>query len=359
MSLTELRVEELRSRLVEEGFDGMYVTYITNVRYLSGFTGSAGSCLILEDTIWFVSDGRYDTQSKQQVKGMEILIGSDPHIQILHKHNVFKGKQKIAFEGDHVSVSDMEKLRITFPECDWTATSEIVERIAMVKDESEIRATRTAVEITDQTFDQIVPEIRPGVTEKEIAAKISYTYKMLGAEADAFDSIIAAGPNSALPHARPGDREIQAGDFVVLDFGAKYEGYHADMTRTVVVKEATDKHREIYETVWESQRLGCEAARDGVACKEVDDACRDHINDKGYGDYFNHGTGHGLGLEIHTNPRFSQLSNDTVYANYLMTIEPGIYVPEFGGVRIEDDVLIQKDGCEILNQTSKDLLVLD
>lgn len=348
----------MRSRLADDGLRGMYVTNLTNVRYLSGFTGSAGSCLILEDKAYFVSDGRYDTQSKQQVKGMDILIGSDPHLKILGEEGVLKNGASVAFEADHVSVNHLEKMRESLPHCNWTPTNEVVERIAMVKDESEIRATRTAVEITDETFSQIVPEIRPGVTEKEIAAKISYTYKMLGAEADAFDSIVVSGPNSALPHARPGEREFQDGDFVVLDFGAKYSGYHADMTRTVVIGEATEKHREIYETVRESQRLGCEAAKDGIACKELDAVCRGHIAERGYGAYFNHGTGHGLGLEIHTNPRFSQLSKDSVYENYLMTIEPGVYLPDFGGVRIEDDVLIQKGGCEVLNQTPREMLVL-
>ena len=359
MSLIENRVEKLREKLADESLEGMLVTNLTNVRYLSGFSGSAGTCLILPEKAYFVSDGRYETQSSQQVVGMEILIGVDPHPKIIRKAKLVPDGIRIAFETEHVSVSSAKKLRDLFPACNWEATTDMVEKIAMVKDRGEIRATRTAVEITDQTFEQIVPAIRPGVTEREIASKISYIYKMFGADGDAFDCIVAGGPNSALPHARPGDRIIQEGDFVILDFGAFYQGYHADMTRTVVVADASDRHKEVYEIVHEAQRLGCEAAKDGVACKEVDSACRDYISESGYGDYFNHGTGHGLGLEIHTNPRFSQLSKDHIYENYLMTIEPGIYIPDWGGVRIEDDILVTSNGCEILNQSTKEMLVLN
>ncbi|MEE2876545.1 MAG: aminopeptidase P family protein [Candidatus Neomarinimicrobiota bacterium] len=358
MSYNAARIEKLRHRLSEEGLVGMYVSNLTNVRYLSGFTGSAGNCFISEESAVFISDGRYDTQSRLQVLEMEIMISNDPHIKTLASKDVI-AKGKIAFEGDEVSVNELEKISLAFSGCDWVATSQLIERIAMVKDESEIRATRTAVEIADAVFEQIVPDIRPGATEKEIAAKIPYACKVLGADAEAFEPIVASGANSALPHARPTEKEIESGDFVVLDFGAKIGGYHSDMTRTVVVGKATEKHREIYETVLEAQRRGCEIAVDGIACKAVDAACRDYIEEQGYGKYFNHGTGHGLGLQIHTNPRFSQLSDDSVSQNYLMTIEPGVYISEFGGVRIEDDVLIRKDDCEILNKSPKELMVLD
>jgi len=358
LSFNAARVENLRHRLAEERLAGIYVTNLTNVRYLSGFTGSAGSCFISEQEAVFISDGRYDTQSRQQVQEMEILISNDPHIKVLASKDMIAKGQRIALEGDEMSMNKGDKISNTIPECEWVATSQIVEKIAMVKDESEIRATQTAVEIADAVFEQIVPEIRLGATEKEIATKIPYACKILGAQAEAFEPIVASGANSALPHARPTDKEIESGDFLVLDFGAKCDGYHSDMTRTVVVGKASEKHRELYETVLEAQRRGCETATDGIACRTVDSACRDYIEEKGYGRYFNHGTGHGLGLEIHTNPRFSQLDNESVFENYLMTIEPGIYIPEFGGVRIEDDVIIRKDGCEILNKSSKELMEL-
>jgi Xaa-Pro aminopeptidase len=233
-----------------------------------------------------------------------------------------------------------------------------VEEIAAVKDKSELRAIRAAVDITDEVFDQLIPELRIGSVERKVAAKISFAYKILGADGDSYDPIVASGPNSALPHAVPSDREFQDGDFVVMDFGALYQGYHADMTRTVAIGSVTDRHREIYSVVQEAQKRGCEAASAGMSCRELDAVTRDYITEQGYGDYYVHGTGHGLGLEVHTMPRLSQISDDTLLENYVITIEPGIYIPEFGGVRIEDDVIIQNDGCEILNRSTKDLLVL-
>ncbi|MFQ6673375.1 MAG: aminopeptidase P family protein [Fidelibacterota bacterium] len=358
MSPVQRRLERLRRRLAEESLDGLLVTNLTNVHYLSNFTGSAGTCLILMDSAYFFSDGRYSTQSKEQVEGMEILIGADPHLEIMKKSDVVKNGWSLGFEANHLTVSELDKLSDLFPRCTWEPTSLMVEAIAAVKDEAELRAIRTAVEITDEVFDQIVPELRLGVQEREIAAKLSYMIKILGADGDAFDPIVAGGPNSALPHAVPSHREFEEGDFVVLDFGARYRGYHADMTRTVVMGTASDKQREVYEVVREAQQRGWEAAKAGMTCKELDSIARDCITKNGYGDRFVHSTGHGLGLEIHTMPRLSQLSEDGLLENYVVTIEPGIYLPDWGGVRIEDDVIIKKEGCEVLNKSTRDLLVL-
>lgn len=358
MSWVEKRVERVRKRLARNSLDAMLVTNLTNVHYLSGFTGSAGTCLILMERAYFVSDGRYLIQSKEQVKGMEIIIGSEPHLEIIKKNHLIPNGISLGFEGDHLTVNQMDEIREFFPESGWESTSRFVEEVAAVKDESELRAIRTAVEMTDKTFEQIVPEVRPGATEREIASRISYAYKMLGAQGDAFDPIVAAGPNSSLPHAVPTDRELKDGDFVVLDFGAQYGGYCGDMTRTVVVGRATKRHEEVYEVVKEAQKRGCEAAKAGMGCKELDSVTRDYITEKGYGEYFVHGTGHGLGLEVHTMPRLFQLSEDRLLENYVVTIEPGIYIKDWGGVRIEDDVIIKKDGCEILNQSPRELLIL-
>ena len=179
------------------------------------------------------------------------------------------------------------------------------------------------------------------------------------AEGEAYSPIVATGPNGALPHAIPTDREFQNGDFIVIDAAAKYSGYHADMTRTPVVGKATEKHKEVYSIVKEAQQRGCDIAKAGVPCKEVDAATREYIGEMGYGKYYTHGTGHGLGLEIHTSPRFSPQSEQVLEVNNVMTIEPGIYLAGWGGVRIEDDVIIGKDDCEILNKTTKDLVVLN
>jgi len=355
VSVFENRKAKLTEKLSQDSLDGMIVTNLTNVHYLSGFTGSAGTCLILSDESYFFSDGRYLTQSQKQVQGMEVFIDEDPHLRIIHKKKLIKNGLNLGFEAIHLSVAEMDKMRTLFPEVKFTSTTNLVEKIACVKDQGEIRNFRKAVEITDDVFDQILPQIREGVKEKEISAKISYAIKVLGGDGDAFDPIVAGGPNSALPHAVPGDREFQKGDFVVLDFGAKFQGYHADMTRTVVVGEASEKHEEIYNIVLKAQEKGIEAVKDGVSCKAIDYATRDFITEKGYGEYYIHSTGHGLGLEIHTMPRLSQSSEDTVYENYVITIEPGIYIPEFGGVRIEDDVVVGKNGAEVLNKAPKEL----
>jgi len=358
MSLILKRVDKLKERLAKESLDGMLVTNLTNVRYLSGFTGSTASCLILEGKSYFISDGRYLTQSREQVQEMEIIIDSGSHLKIIRDNNLISNSATLGFEADFLTVSNMDKLRELFPKTQWEATTRFVEEIAAVKDNSELRTLRAAVEITDKVFDQLIPELKPGAVEREVVAKISFAYKILGADGDSFNPIVASGPNSALPHAVSSDREFQDGDFVVMDFGAQYQGYHADMTRTVAIGSVTDRHREVYAVVQEAQKRGCDAARAGMTCRELDDVTRNYISDKGFGDYYVHGTGHGIGLEVHTMPRVSQISDDTLLENYVVTIEPGIYIPEWGGVRIEDDVIIRKDGCEVLNRSTKELLVL-
>jgi Xaa-Pro aminopeptidase len=232
-----------------------------------------------------------------------------------------------------------------------------LEKLAAVKDDKEIEALRTAVEITDEAYEKILPMLKPGTTEKQVANALSAFYLEHG-DGEAYPPIVAGGPNGALPHAQPSERPFEKGDFIVIDAAAKYAGYHADMTRTPVVGEATERHHEVYQLVKESQQRGLNAAKAGVLCKDVDSACRDFIEGEGYGEYFIHGTGHGIGLEIHTWPRFSQLSDEVLEENNVMTIEPGVYFADWGGVRIEDDVIIHKDRCEVMNRTTKDLMVL-
>jgi Xaa-Pro aminopeptidase len=213
------------------------------------------------------------------------------------------------------------------------------------------------VEITDVVFEELIPLLKPGVTEKTIANRLVLRFREL-AEGEAYAPIVAGGPNSALPHAVPSDRPFQTGDFIVIDAAAKYAGYHADLTRTPVVGSASERHREVYELVKGAQKACIDQARAGIACKDLDSVARDYIKAGGYGEYFNHGTGHGLGLEIHTQPRLSPLSQQVLAVNNVVTVEPGVYIPGWGGVRIEDDILIQEDGCEILNRTPRDLIEL-
>ena len=352
------RQNKLQNILSKNNLDGMLITNLTNIRYICGFTGSAGTCLVTPTGKFFITDGRYIEQSKDQVKGFDRYIDMDTNLSIIQKNNLLRNGLKIAFEGDHVNYTLYDAIQKTYPDVNWESTKMILENLASIKDKGELDAIRTAVEITDKVYEEILPMLRPGYTEKQVANTMVSKYREYG-DGEAYSPIVATGPNGALPHAIPTDREFKKGDFIVIDAAAKYAGYHADMTRTPVVGEATDKHHEVYAIVKEAQKRGCGIAKAGVPCKDVDTATREYIHEMGYGDHYTHGTGHGLGLEIHTSPRFSPTSKDILAENNVMTIEPGIYLAGWGGVRIEDDVIIKHDGCEILNNTTKDLVVLD
>ena len=352
------RIEKLKKKLSSMNLDGMYVTNLTNVRYLTGFTGSAGSVLILENTNHFFTDGRYIEQSKEQVKNCTIHIVGGSHYLEIKKTSIIANNLLIGIEGESVSINLFDNIQKTLPNVKWEKVQDIIGVIAAVKDKTEIESLKTAIEITDETFKMIIPELKVGAIERDISAKISYLFKTLGAEGDSYDSIIGSGYLGALPHARPTDKAFEAGDFVVMDFGALYNGYHADMTRTVVIGEASDKHKEIYDIVLESQLAGIAKAKAGVTGAEVDHACRSIITKAGYGDKFIHSTGHGIGLEVHTYPRISSLNTQPLLENYVVTIEPGIYIEGWGGVRIEDDCWIQKKQCIPLNKSTKEMLIL-
>lgn len=357
--LYSARQEKLKSILSDQGMDGIILTNLTSIRYICGFTGSAATCLILPENQYFISDGRYAEQSKEQVLGFSRVIENVSHLELMSakKRNLIPDGLKLGFEGEHLSVTQYNTMIGLFSKTDWICTKGILEDLQAVKDKSELNAIRTAVEITDYTYEKIIPKIKEGVTEKEIANELTMFYRR-EADGEAYTPIVAGGPNSALPHAVPSDREFRKGDFIVIDAAAKYAGYHADMTRTPVLGEATEKHHEIYSIVKEAQETAVSAAKAGASCKELDAIPRNIIDENGYGEYFNHGTGHGLGLEIHTQPRLSKLSDQYLAVNNVVTVEPGIYLPGWGGVRIEDDIIIEENGCEVLNTTTRELVVL-
>ena len=353
------RQNNLKSLFSEKNLDGMLVTNLTHIRYLCGFTGSAGSLLITHDKCEFITDGRYTFQSKNEVKGANITISSDPHFNVIKKENLLPSNLKIAFDSNNVSHQIYNRLKDIFSSISSEGTSGYVESLAMIKDEKEIDDIKTAVEITDQAFSEVFPMIKIGVKEKEIANQLSFLYRKYGdADADAFSPIVGSGIHSAMPHQRPTDKKIEPGELVVIDSGAKYAGYHADMTRTVATKGYSEKQKEIYNIVLEAQLKSIDGIKSNISCKEIDSIARDHITNAGYGKYFDHGLGHSLGLEIHENPRFSKVSKDILQSNHVMTVEPGIYLEDIGGVRIEDDIVVQDNGCEVLNKTQKDFTVI-
>ncbi len=353
------RLNQLLDIIDDIGLNGLYITNLTNIRYLTGFTGSAAILLVLNRESYFFTDGRYIKQSSTQVKQSKIHIIDTSYFDAIHKNKLlFKNGLKIGFESYHLSVNNYNGLIKYFPNISWEPTISIIEKIASVKDQSEIDSLKTAIEITDYVFEKIISDIKPGVTEKYISAKISYLFKTNGAEGDSYESIIASGPNSALPHARPTDRKLQKSDFLVMDFGALYNGYHADMTRTLLIGPATKKHEEIYNIVLQAQLNGIKFAKAGVPCSLVDKACRDIIKKHNFEDFFNHSTGHGIGLEVHTLPRIHKSNNERLKINQVITIEPGIYLPDWGGVRIEDDCLIMDNKCLPLNKSKKELIII-
>ncbi len=352
------RINKVMQKLIESNLSSFYITNIINVRYLSGFTGSAGSMLITKEKAYFFTDGRYTEQVKSQVKNCKIYIAGSSHLQEIYKQKLIESNSSVGFESRHVTYFLHKCLREQFPRVNWVGTENIVELIAAVKDDDEISFLKTAVEITDKVFDEILPLLVPGVTENKIAATMSYKFKEYGADGDSYDPIVASGWRSALPHATPTNKKLEKGDFVVMDFGALYNGYHADMTRTVVIGKATNRQKDIYNIVSESQLAGIKKAKAGITGAEVDWACRSIIEKAGYGQYFTHSTGHGLGLEVHTIPRLSSANKDKLIENYVVTIEPGIYIPKLGGVRIEDDCLLTKEACIPLNNSTKNLLEL-
>jgi len=358
-SIFHNRLSKLYTAISKAGYDGFYITNLTNIRYLTGFTGSAGLLIIYNHSSFFFTDGRYIQQSQEQIHDSKITIISSGYFDSIKEQKIFNEHNlNIGFESQHMSFSYYEALSKSLSNISWIPTESIVENIAAVKDSTEIDSLKTAIEITDEVFTKILPEIKEGVTEKYIATRISYLFKMNGAEGDSYESIIAGGPRSALPHARPTDREFIKGDFIVMDFGALYNGYHADMTRTLIVGKPTSKHREIYDIVLESNLNGIASAKSGIKCSDVDFACRSIIENKNYGDFFTHSTGHGIGLEVHTLPRIHKSNHSLLEENHVITIEPGIYIPDWGGVRIEDDCLIQKNSCIPMNNSTKELIVV-
>ncbi len=350
-------IEKIRQRLKENDCDAFISINQTNRRYLTGFTGSAGLVWISADTNALITDFRYTEQAREQSPNWEIIFAEKSLTDAIQDLIKLKNVTRIAFESEHITVDQLnhwkEKLDVEF-----VSTKKWVSELRMVKTAAEIDKIRQAARITDEALATVIPKIKIGVPEIEIALELEYTMRRLGAEAIAFDPIVGSGPRGALPHATPGQRKISAGDFIVIDMGCVFEGYCSDLTRTLVVGEPTTKHLDIYNLVLEAQLAALAALKPGLTGKQVDQVARDIIAAAGHGDHFGHSLGHSVGLEIHEDPRLSQAGEETLVPGMVVTIEPGVYLPGWGGVRIEDLVVVTDSGCEILSQTSKELYVI-
>lgn len=352
------RLQHLRAQFDPFRIDAFLVTFPPHLRYMSGFTGSNGLGIITRDSALLVTDGRYAEQVKEQTHGWKILITQGSLFEKLRTQRTLTPGIRVGFDGNTVLYAQFLALKKMFPRVKFLPKADVVEKLAAVKDAGEIAKIRRAVEITDATFAEILPLIKPGIPELDIAAEISYRQRKHGAEADAFESIVASGERSALPHGRATFKKIAAGELLTLDFGAVFDGYHSDMTRTVAVGRIKPEAKKIYAVVKAAQQAALDAARSGIKAKELDAVARGIIRKKGYEKFFRHSLGHGIGLQIHEQPRISVMSSALLVPGNVVTIEPGVYIPHLGGVRIEDDVIIGETSCEVLNSSPKELLVL-
>jgi Xaa-Pro aminopeptidase len=354
------RLDRLRLRLAEEELDALYVTNLTNVRYLCGFTGSNGALLITGTQARFFTDGRYRLQSAEEVEGAEVEVyGPSGELGSSLKAAAAElSAARIGFEATQVTVSALERLRAVLEGRELVATSGWVEALRGAKDAQELALISVAAEMADETMAFILERVAVGRSERELALELEFHMREMGAEAASFDPIVAAGERSALPHAHPTDRPVEKGSYLLFDLGCIHRGYCSDLTRTVVIGPAGERHREIYELVAAAQQRGLDALAPGAAAAEVDRAAREVIAAGGQAEAFGHGLGHGVGLEIHEAPRLGTTSEEVLEPGCVVTVEPGIYLPGFGGVRIEDLVTVTETGAEVLSRSPKELIVL-
>ncbi|MQB00320.1 MAG: M24 family metallopeptidase [Actinobacteria bacterium] len=353
----EGRVEKVRGRLGEEGIDALLVTDLTNVQYLTGFTGTNGQVLVAADGALFLSDTRYEARAGMLVRNAEIVIYPLNLWDVLKDRVTSLGITRLGVEAAEMTLSTRDTLAERLDGVELVPTKKVVEQIRRAKEPAEVELLERAVRVADEAFDWLLDNLVPGMRERQIALDLEIRMRRRGADAVSFEPIVAAGPLSAHIHHSPSDREIEKGDIVLLDFGCKVEGYCSDMTRSVVVGPATDAQKETYELVLEAQLRGIEASTVGRSCREVDAAARDVIGAAGRADEFGHGLGHGVGLDIHEEPRMNREAKDSLVENDVVTVEPGLYVVDFGGIRIEDCVVVTAAGPRVLTTARKDTLI--
>ncbi|HZG60474.1 MAG TPA: Xaa-Pro peptidase family protein [Anoxybacillus sp.] len=351
------KLEKLRSCFAELGIDGMLITNSYNRRYMTGFTGTAGVALVGQTKAVFITDFRYVEQAAKQVQGYEIIQHTGLIIDEVAKQAAALGIKKLGFEQDDLSYATFKAYEKAV-DAKLIPVSGVVEKLRLIKSDSEIKILKEAAEIADAAFKHILDFIRPGIKEIDVANELEFFMRKNGATSSSFDIIVASGYRSALPHGVATDKVIEKGEFVTLDFGAYYKGYCSDITRTIAVGEVSDELKKIYEIVLEAQLRGMAGIKPGMTGREADALTRDYITEQGYGEYFGHSTGHGLGMEVHEGPALSVRSDTVLEPGMVVTVEPGIYIAGLGGVRIEDDTVVTKDGNQSLTHSPKDLIIL-
>lgn len=348
------------SEILKSKSDAVIITSPENRRYFTGFNSSDGFLVITQGEAVFFTDSRYIEAAQNQISACKSVLLKRVN-ETIAPYLKEKGINNIILETERLTVAELNNLKKAFDFCTVEAKEEldeIINKLRAVKTDEEIENIKKAQKIAEDAFNHILEFIKVGVTEKEIALELDFYMLSHGAEAVSFETIAVSGKNSSMPHGVPTDKKIEKGDFITMDFGAMYNGYHSDMTRTVIVGEPSEKQREVYETVLKAQKASLAVLKNGISGFDADKAARDIIDNAGYKDNFGHGTGHGVGIEIHEAPNLSPYSKATLETGNVVTVEPGIYIPNEFGVRIEDMALITDDGCVNLTSCEKELIIL-
>lgn len=353
----EGRLDQLRRAVKKAGADGILITNFTNVTYLTNFTGDDSYLLVRASGAVMISDGRYTTQLGEECPGLELYIRRPGVNMPQAVGKVLRSAHlgRLAIEGESMNVSLRDQIAAEIPKVELIATTGLVERLRRIKDKQEIAAIRQAVWYAEKGFAVLRASLRPEKSEKQVADELENELRLFGAQGCSFPSIIAAGPRAALPHARATRQVIGSSDFVLVDWGADGGLYKSDLTRVLVTGKISPKLERVYRVVLNAQLKAIDAIRPGVLAHDIDLVARDVIGQAGFGRYFGHGLGHGLGLEVHEGPRLTANSRVVLQPGMVVTVEPGIYLPGWGGVRIEDDVLVTRTGCEVLTHVPKQL----
>ncbi|ACB85292.1 M24 family metallopeptidase [Natranaerobius thermophilus] len=350
------RLNRLRGKMSEHDIPALFVTKQENCRYLTGFTGSSGFILVTQDESYFLTDFRYVEQAEEQIpKDFKVIKHEFPMVKTLNELLKKLNIDQIYLEKNHITYEDYERYQENL-EADIIPEKDLVSELRKIKDKEEVEILSKAIHIADEAFVHIVNFIEEGVTERDLALELEYFMKKQGAEDISFDIIVASGHRSSLPHGVASNKKIQNGEFIKMDFGAKYQGYCSDMTRTVVLGKASEEQKKIYDLVFQAQMNALDNIHAGLTGKEADSFARLTIEKEDYGNYFGHGLGHGVGMKVHESPRLSPNHEDELVPGMTVTVEPGVYIPQWGGVRIEDIVLVQEQGCEVLTRSTKDLI---
>lgn len=356
--LKNIRLQKFRDYLSEKNIDGAFIFSDTNRNYLSGFKGDESYILVTLNEAFFITDSRYTEQAKNEVNGFEVKEYKNSIIDFVKDLAASLNIKSLGIEENFMTVKMYKEIKDALKDIELISLNECLEKQRQVKYPEEIENIKKAAQISDMAFSHILNFIKPGITEAEIGLELEFFMRKNGASKLSFPSIIASGKRSSLPHGVATQKIIEKGDLLTLDFGCVYNGYCSDMTRTVVVGSASEKQKEIYNIVLKANEEALKAIKPGNTGFDADKVARDIIEEYGYGQNFGHGLGHGVGMDIHELPRLSKKGLDELKANMVVTDEPGIYLPGFGGVRIEDLVLVTEDGCEVLSKSNKQLVEL-